>query len=69
MTDQETPENTTTTTPAAQPVRPKQTSHRGRSVGPNANSNNEYEEIPEFEPFMLLPRGPPRLDGELVPTQ
>ncbi|TSN12217.1 Coagulation factor XIII A chain [Bagarius yarrelli] len=62
MTDQESPENTATPiTPAVPPVRPKQTSHRGRSVGPTANSNRESEEIPEFEPFMLMPRGPPPL--------
>ncbi|XP_017328082.1 coagulation factor XIII A chain [Ictalurus punctatus] len=62
MTDQETPENTATPiTPAVPAVRPKQASHHGRNVGPIANSNKEYEEIPEFEPFMLLPRGPPPL--------
>lgn len=69
MTDQETPENVATpTTPAVAPVRPKQASHRGRSVGPIANSNKEHEEIPEFEPFMLMPRGPPPLTGELNHT-
>lgn len=69
MTDQETPENTATPiTPAVPAVRPKQASHHGRNVGPIANSNKEYEEIPEFEPFMLLPRGPPPLTGELVLT-
>lgn len=62
MTDQETPENTAAVTP----VRPKQASHRGRSVGPSVNSNKEYEEIPEFEPFMLMPRGLPPLTGELI---
>lgn len=67
MTDQETPENVATT-PAESPVRPKQASHRGRTVGPIANSNKEHEEIPEFEPFMLMPRGPPPLTGELNPT-
>lgn len=69
MTDQETPENTAMPeTPAVPPVRPKQASHRGRRVGPGANSNKEYEEIPEFEPFMLMPRGPPPLTGELALT-
>ncbi|KAF5902789.1 coagulation factor XIII A chain-like, partial [Clarias magur] len=66
MTDQETPENIPMpSTPAAPPVRPKPASHRGRSTGPIANSNKEYEEIPEFEPFMLLPRGPPPLTDYL----
>ncbi|XP_030636004.1 coagulation factor XIII A chain [Chanos chanos] len=45
-------------TPAASP---RQVSHRGRSAGPAANSNKDAEEVPEFEPFMLLPRGPPPL--------
>lgn len=68
MTDQETPGYTALPTrPAAPPARPKQPSHRGRSVGPSANSNQESEEIQEFEPFMLLPRGPPPLNGELDP--
>ncbi|XP_027033999.1 coagulation factor XIII A chain [Tachysurus fulvidraco] len=60
MTDQETPENVAST-PTEAPVRPKQASHRGRTVGPKANSNKDLEEIPEFEPFMLMPRGPPPL--------
>lgn len=69
MTDQETPENTATpATPAAPPVRPKKASHRGRSTGPIASSNNESEEIPEFEPFGPLARGLPSLTGELIPT-
>ncbi|KAI4886316.1 hypothetical protein NFI96_016736 [Prochilodus magdalenae] len=59
MADQETPEPTAT--PAAPAVRPKQVSHRGRSVGPSSNSNKEDGKVPEFEPFVLLPRGLPPL--------
>ncbi|XP_045078272.1 coagulation factor XIII A chain [Coregonus clupeaformis] len=44
---------------AAQP--PPQVSHRGRSAAPIASSNADGEEVPEFEPFGLMPRGPPPL--------
>ncbi|XP_028821859.1 coagulation factor XIII A chain-like [Denticeps clupeoides] len=53
-----------TETMATTRVRP-QVSIRGRSVGPIASSNAVGEEVPEFEPFMLLPRGPPPLTDYL----
>lgn len=66
MTDQETHESTATTTaPAAPAVRPKQVSHRGRSAGPSVNSNKDSTDVPEFEGFMLLPKGPPPLTDYL----
>nr|XP_021333236.1 coagulation factor XIII A chain isoform X1 [Danio rerio] len=60
MADQVAPENPT---PAAAPtVRPKQrVSHRGRSAGGRASSNQQEGKVEEFEPFMLMPRGPPPL--------
>ncbi|CDQ95274.1 unnamed protein product [Oncorhynchus mykiss] len=45
--------------PAAKPQ--PQVSHRGRSAAPIATSNADGEEVPEFEPFGLMPRGPPPL--------
>lgn len=48
--------------PAAKPQ--PQVSHRGRSAAPIASSNADGEEVPEFEPFGLMPRGPPPLRGE-----
>ncbi|XP_018603652.1 coagulation factor XIII A chain [Scleropages formosus] len=36
-------------------------SHRGRSSVPVANSNTDGKDVPEFEPFGLMPRGPPPL--------
>ncbi|XP_051555128.1 coagulation factor XIII A chain-like [Myxocyprinus asiaticus] len=59
MDDQETRENPT---PAATPaVRPKRVSYHGRTAGAKALSNKEEVKVEEFEPFMLLPRGPPPL--------
>uniref|UniRef100_A0A8B9JVM4 protein-glutamine gamma-glutamyltransferase n=1 Tax=Astyanax mexicanus TaxID=7994 RepID=A0A8B9JVM4_ASTMX len=52
-------------TPAGPAARPRQVSHRGRSVALAATSNKVDEQIPEFEPFMLLPRGPPPLNEYL----
>ncbi|XP_026107130.1 LOW QUALITY PROTEIN: coagulation factor XIII A chain-like [Carassius auratus] len=62
MADQEARE-TPTPTPAAPPAapRPKQVSHRGRSAGAKVSSNQQEGKVEEFEPFMLLPRGPPPL--------
>ncbi|XP_076828889.1 coagulation factor XIII A chain [Brachyhypopomus gauderio] len=59
MTDQEA--SNTPEAPAAPAVRPRQASHRGRTVAPVASSNSDEEKFPEFEPTMLLPRGPPPL--------
>ncbi|KAG9345794.1 hypothetical protein JZ751_008939 [Albula glossodonta] len=39
----------------------KKVSFRGRSSVPVASSNAEGEDSPEFEPFGLMPRGPPPL--------
>ncbi|KAJ8386889.1 hypothetical protein AAFF_G00164860 [Aldrovandia affinis] len=39
----------------------RQVSFRGRSNVPVASSNAEGEDAPEFEPFGLMPRGPPPL--------
>ncbi|XP_066536948.1 coagulation factor XIII A chain-like [Hoplias malabaricus] len=69
MEDQVTPEPTGTpaapAAPAAPAVRPKRVSYRGRSVAPAASSNMDDGEVPQFEPFMLLPRGPPPLNEYL----
>lgn len=72
MADQEARENPTPTptptpTPAAAPpaaARPKRVSHRGRTAGAKVSSNQQEGKVEEFEPFMLLPRGPPPLKGE-----
>ncbi|KAM6949075.1 coagulation factor XIII A chain [Aplochiton taeniatus] len=49
-------------TPAQAPAGPPPpVSHRGRTVTPISSSNEDGEDIPEFEPFGLLPRGPPPL--------
>ncbi|XP_026882133.2 coagulation factor XIII A chain [Electrophorus electricus] len=62
MTDQETPDTVGMPAPPTVPtVRPKRVSHRGRHVAPLASSNKIDEEVPEFEPFMLLPKGLPPL--------
>uniref|UniRef100_A0A671SSJ7 protein-glutamine gamma-glutamyltransferase n=1 Tax=Sinocyclocheilus anshuiensis TaxID=1608454 RepID=A0A671SSJ7_9TELE len=60
MADQEARENPT---PAAPPAaaRPKRVSHRGRTAGAKVSSNQQEGKVEEFEPFMLLPRGPPPL--------
>ncbi|KAA0722821.1 Coagulation factor XIII A chain [Triplophysa tibetana] len=60
MADQETQENPSPAVTSAA-VKPKRVSHRGRSAGPKTSSNKEEGKIEEFEPFMLLPRGPPPL--------
>ncbi|KAL0970145.1 hypothetical protein UPYG_G00237770 [Umbra pygmaea] len=41
---------------AAKP--PPKVSHRGRTAAPIASSNADSEEVLEFEPFGLMPRGP-----------
>ncbi|KAJ8007947.1 hypothetical protein DPEC_G00099470 [Dallia pectoralis] len=40
---------------------PPKVSQRGRAAAPPANSNADKKEVPEFEPFGLMPRGPPPL--------
>uniref|UniRef100_A0A3P8XEH1 protein-glutamine gamma-glutamyltransferase n=2 Tax=Esox lucius TaxID=8010 RepID=A0A3P8XEH1_ESOLU len=45
--------------PATKP--PPKVFHRGRTATPVANSNADKKEVPEFEPFGLMPRGPPPL--------
>lgn len=55
--------------PAATPAppaaaRPKRISHRGRTAGARVSSNQQEGKVEEFEPFMLMPRGPPPLKGE-----
>ncbi len=54
-------------TPDAPPaaVRPKRISHRGRTAGARVSSNKQEGKVEEFEPFMLMPRGPPPLKGEM----
>lgn len=64
MADQETQETPSPAVTTAA-VRPKRVSHRGRSAGLKASSNKDESKIEEFEPFMLLPRGPPPLKGEM----
>ncbi|KAL0189682.1 hypothetical protein M9458_016781, partial [Cirrhinus mrigala] len=58
------------TTPAAPPAaaaappaaaRPKRVSYRGRTAGAKVSSNQKEGKVEEFEPFMVLPRGPPPL--------
>lgn len=67
------PAATPDTTPAAPPAaaaappaaaRPKRVSYRGRTAGAKVSSNQKEGKVEEFEPFMLLPRGPPPLNGE-----
>lgn len=73
MADQEARENPTpvappaAATPDAPPAaaRPKRISHRGRTAGARVSSNKQEGKVEEFEPFMLMPRGPPPLKGEM----
>ncbi len=75
-TDAATPAATDAAPPAATPApptatpappaaaRPKRISHRGRTAGARVSSNQQEGKVEEFEPFMLMPRGPPPLKGE-----
>ncbi|KPP62409.1 hypothetical protein Z043_119410 [Scleropages formosus] len=54
------PPGTAMSAPEGHPQR-SAISHRGRSSVPVANSNTDGKDVPEFEPFGLMPRGPPPL--------
>ncbi|XP_077083619.1 coagulation factor XIII A chain [Siphateles boraxobius] len=63
MADQEARENPAP--PDTPAIRPKRVSHRGRTAGAKASSNQQEGKVEEFEPFMLMPRGPPPLSEYL----
>ncbi|XP_056090729.1 coagulation factor XIII A chain [Rhinichthys klamathensis goyatoka] len=65
MADQESREDPPPAAAAPAAVRPKRVSHRGRSAGARASSNQQEGKVEEFEPFMLMPRGPPPLNEYL----